>query len=87
MKHYRIHVEFRMPGIARLGRDTIDTVVQAADALRGIKHIGDGIKLDTRVVRPETEEETVPPEEETVLRDEPLTEAEFDRVFHPEEMA
>ncbi len=78
MKHYRIHVEFRMPGAAQLGRDTISTVVQAADAFRGIKHIGDGVKLHTRVVRPAPEEDPIPEEEETVLRDEPLTEAEFE---------
>ena len=74
MKHYRIHVEFRMPGLRRLGEDTIGTVVQAVDAFRGIKHIGDGVKLHTRVMKPDPE----PEEEENVLRDEPLSEDAFE---------
>ena len=74
MKKYRIRVEFRMPDARQLGHDTIGTVVQAADALRGIKHIGDGVKLHTRVIRDDAPEA----EEETVLRDEPLSEADFE---------
>ena len=48
MKNVHIHINVRLPGIRQLGLDALDAVSEGIDALRGIRHLEDGVKLDTR---------------------------------------
>jgi len=52
MKTVHITIKGELPGIRRIGLDAAEAVFEALDSLRGVKRLGDGIKLHTRTLHP-----------------------------------